>query len=279
MSFEFVEFQPPPALRQLLRSSFFARGQIPYRFDKILPNGLAVAIFTLGEPHRLGKSPDADTNPLFDHSWLHGIQTSPVYNMPLGETHVLGLLFEPLGLHALFGLDMRLLKDVTVDARLHLPQDFVSGLEALYPDASAGSAHNALHKRLAGRLSANTPDWLMRFCDRIVSSRGALRMDEAYLQTGRSARYVNQRFKTAVGVSPKVLGRICRLQALLEAIEPAHPIAWTELAHRFGFFDQPHFNREFRTFSGLSPRRYSAERSRQWPDIAKGENVSFVPND
>jgi len=106
LQFDFREFSPPDALRPFLRRSFYARGQIPYRYDKILPNGLAVVIFTIGGPHRLGPLETVDRNPLFDHSWFHGVQTRPVYNRPLGETHVLGLLFEPIGFHALFDIDM-----------------------------------------------------------------------------------------------------------------------------------------------------------------------------
>ena len=117
MEFEFKPFPPPAALAPILRLSFFAQRRIAYRSDKILPNGLAVAVFNLGKPHRLGKSETVEDNPSFAHSWLHGVQTTPIFNTPEGETHVLGLLFEPIGFHALFGVDMRPLADRTVDVR------------------------------------------------------------------------------------------------------------------------------------------------------------------
>ena len=94
---------------------------------------------------------------------------------------------------------------------------------------------------------------------------------------GAGARHVGARFKRAVGVSPKVLCRIYRLGALLQAIEPAEAVSWTDFAHRFGFYDQAHFNREFRRFSGLTPRQYLAWRRRDLPALGKGESVHFAP--
>lgn len=116
MAFRFKAIQPPPDLGHILRRSFFARGRIPYRSDKILPNGLAVAMFNLGRPHRLAKSDRPEDNESFAHSWLHGVQTTPLHNSPGGETHVLGLLFEPAGLQALLGRDTGELADRTVEA-------------------------------------------------------------------------------------------------------------------------------------------------------------------
>ena len=47
MDFLFSSFPPPKPLAHLAR--------IPYRYEKILPNGLVAAIFNLGGPHRPGK--------------------------------------------------------------------------------------------------------------------------------------------------------------------------------------------------------------------------------
>ena len=110
MDFRFLPFHPDPPLDLVLQRTFFARGRIPYRSDKILPTGLIPVLFNLGKPHRLGKSPEPERNRSFDHSWLDGLQTTPTYNTPTDGTHVLGLLFEPIGFHALFEADMPSLK-------------------------------------------------------------------------------------------------------------------------------------------------------------------------
>ena len=277
MDFQFTPFEPPPALRPILRRSFYARGRIPYRSDKILPNGLAVAIFNRGAPHRVGKAPEPRHNPAFAHSWLHGVQTTPIFNTPGAETHVVGLVFEPPGLHALTGVDMRALADRTVDARNVLPPLLLGRIVDDLPALATAAAHRALHDTLLAHAATAPQDWLAALYAQIRESRGAVRLGEAYAATGLSARHVTARFRAAVGVSPKVLCRIYRLQALLEAVDPAAPVNWTALAHAHGFYDQAHFNRDFRAFSGLHPAQYLAQRRRDLPQLGRGESVHFAP--
>ena len=277
MTFTFERFAPPAELATVLRYSFYARGRIAYRSDKILPNGLVVAIFNRGEPHRVGKSARVENNPAFAHSWLTGVQTTPVFNTPGGETHVLGLLFEPIGFHALFGHDMRALADCTLDARDVLPEDLVGKIEMHLGEADNEGAHRQLHTLLAARSMKAPREWLERLYSEIVERRGDVQLAATYQQIGLSPRHISARFKTGVGVNPKVLCRIYRLQALLMALEPAAPVDWTALAHQFGFYDQAHFNREFRKFSGLFPTQYLNRRRRDLPQLGKGESVHFAP--
>lgn len=277
MDFQFVTFDPDPPLGLVLQRSFFARGNIPYRCDKILPTGLIPVLFNLGHPHRLGKSPEPGENAAFSHSWVEGLQTTPNYNAPTRGTHVLGLLFEPLGFHALFTADMPSLRDRTTDSRQVLPRSFVSAVERLLPGAAASRTHQELHALIASWPRQELPDWLCSLYRQIRDTRGLIKLADWYAASEHSARHVSAAFKRAVGVTPKRLCRIHRLLALLEAIEPSRPVNWTELAHRFEFYDQAHFNHEFRALAGLHPSEYLEQRRRELPQLGQGESVVFAP--
>ncbi len=189
----------------------------------------------------------------------------------------MGLLFEPIGFHSLFGIDMRHLVDQTMGARDVLLHEIVQKIRLTLPQASLEAGHDQLHELLASMPKSLPPGWLQNLYDKIKASLGALKLTEAYQEIGLSARHVSDTFKTHVGVSPKVLCRIYRLEALLEQIDPATPVNWSTLAHEFGFTDQAHFNKEFRTFSGLQPKEYLEQRRRDLPELAKGESVHFAP--
>ena len=277
MNFQFDSYDPPEDLRRYLRGSFFAKGRIPYRTEKILPTGQIAVLFNLGNPHRLGKSPDPERNDAFPHSWIDGFQTSPNYHTPIDGTHVLGLLFEPIGFHALFRADMVALRDRTVDARDLLPRDFIGTVERLLPQAHRGEAHIRLYEGISRIDPLELPNWLWTFYGEIVARRGDVDIERCYRDSGHSARHATERFKRAVGVTPKVLCRIHRLLALLEDIDPAGDVNWTELAHRFSFYDQAHFNHEFRKLSGLYPSEYLEQRRQDLPQLKKGESVAFAP--
>lgn len=277
MRFRFDTHEPPHALRRLVRSSFFARGRIGYRTDKIIPTGLVALLFTAGNAHRVGKSPDPARNPGFAHSWIEGLQTTPNYHTPLDGTHVLGILFEPPGFHALFDVDMARLRDRIVDARTVLPGDFIALVESRLPRASAPASHQAIFRALLARRQAAVDEWLWRFYAAVVSQRGDIRIGEWYAKSAHGPRHAARQFKRAVGVTPKVLARVHRLLALLEKVDPQRPGDWTGLAHAFGFFDQAHFNHEFRKLTGQSPGDYLTQRRRDLPGLRPGESPAFVP--
>ena len=71
-----------------------------------------------------------------------------------------------------------------------------------------------------------------------------------------------KRFKAVVGVTPKRLARSYRFSSTVLALDVAAPIDWGDVAAGAGYFDQAHFVREFREFTGLTPTRYAEVRRR-----------------
>jgi AraC-like DNA-binding protein len=57
-----------------------------------------------------------------------------------------------------------------------------------------------------------------------------------------------------VGTSPKQLASLVRLRRVIDARHTG--ARWARLAIEAGYFDQSHFNREFRAITGESPRRF-----------------------
>lgn len=87
-------------------------------------------------------------------------------------------------------------------------------------------------------------------------------------QIGLSQRHFIQLFSDEVGLSPKRFLRVRRFQETLALIRKNSAIQWTEVALACGYFDQAHFNHDFRAFSGLNPTVYLAH---------QGEHLNHVP--
>jgi methylphosphotriester-DNA--protein-cysteine methyltransferase len=69
-------------------------------------------------------------------------------------------------------------------------------------------------------------------------------------------------------MTPKAYLRIARFQRVLEHVHAARRIDWMGVVERHGYYDQPHFIREFREFSGFAPTEYFRLR---------GPNLQHVP--
>jgi AraC-like DNA-binding protein len=90
----------------------------------------------------------------------------------------------------------------------------------------------------------------------IVSSNGQTPVDLIVDQLGISQRQAERKFNEQVGLSPKLFSRLIRFHSSLKFAAHPKPYSLTEIAYLSGYFDQSHFIREFREFSGISPKNY-----------------------
>jgi AraC-like DNA-binding protein len=98
----------------------------------------------------------------------------------------------------------------------------------------------------------------------IDARRGLVRVDELADEIGVSCRHLRRQFQRAVGVGPKEYGRIRRFLHALDLLSRPQSRSLTDVALDSGFYDQAHFNHEFRELAGMSPG-----------ELALFPNVSF----
>lgn len=80
-----------------------------------------------------------------------------------------------------------------------------------------------------------------------------------------STRSIQTRFQTNLGFSAKELTRFLRFKKLVEGLVEQYPTPpdWAELVFVHGYHDQPHLNRDFQQFMGLSPTEFVQQLSAQ----------------
>lgn len=94
---------------------------------------------------------------------------------------------------------------------------------------------------------------------KILSSsrtKGFLNIIEFSKQLGCSRRTLERKFMDHVGVSPKTLDRIWRLQKFVSLRSISSSLVDSELAIMAGYYDHSHFVKEFRAIAGLTPSQY-----------------------
>lgn len=131
-------------------------------------------------------------------------------------------------------------------------------LPAKLPLSSASHARlAALVAWLRQRLThAEPPDPLVVRAVTLVSA-GDTRVDDIASAVGVSRQYLARMFRREVGVSPKQLARIARMQRAAAALRRGVDLA--RLAADLGYFDQAHFTHELRELAGITPVAIAAE--------------------
>ena len=75
---------------------------------------------------------------------------------------------------------------------------------------------------------------------------------------GISLRQAERLYKRAVGISPKFFSRIVRFNYIFKVME-THEESWIRVALQSGYFDQSHFIKNFKEFTGEEPSNYGFE--------------------
>jgi AraC-like DNA-binding protein len=120
--------------------------------------------------------------------------------------------------------------------------------------------HHARRKEILERLwlgqlrSAASDPVATAAASRIRESHGAVRMEALARAAGLSLSALERRFRKVVGASPRKFASIVRLRHALRLRNGGGKL--TEIAYAAGYFDQAHFIKDFRNFTGLAPQSF-----------------------
>ena len=84
-------------------------------------------------------------------------------------------------------------------------------------------------------------------------------LDLVQADAGVSVRQFQKVFKLYAGVSPKYFQRVARLEVIVRHLLIDRQRQYLDLALAHGFYDQAHFIRDFKRFTGDTPSRFLCE--------------------
>jgi AraC-like DNA-binding protein len=117
----------------------------------------------------------------------------------------------------------------------------------------------AVEQFLIGRMDNPEPDKLVLAALALIhKSKGNIRIKELTEKLHISQSPLEKRFRKAVGASPKKFTSIVRLKNVLRQFDPANSL--TALGYETGFYDQAHFIREFKMFTGDTPEKFFSDK-------------------
>lgn len=99
-------------------------------------------------------------------------------------------------------------------------------------------------------------DTVFEYCvNKIKKSSGAVSIRELERQTGYTTRWLNRKFEERMGISPKNFASIARFQYYYHALLTNASRILTHKEFYNHYYDESHFIREFKRFTGMSPAK------------------------
>ncbi|HSY61459.1 MAG TPA: helix-turn-helix domain-containing protein [Cytophaga sp.] len=139
--------------------------------------------------------------------------------------------------------------------------NFMLQSELLILEEQLSEAHTdaerifVIEKFLLARIRPIEPDKMVLAALALIhKSKGTIRIKELADQLNSSQSPLEKRFRQVVGTSPKKFASIVRLKHAIKM--KASSSSLTELSYELGFYDQAHFIKEFKSFTGETPENY-----------------------
>lgn len=189
--------------------------------------------------------------------FLVGPRAIPLKVMVRGGETYRGVHFLPGATSSLFHLSGEKWRDLQMPARFAIDPSWCDRLIAEHEsdDAFVTAAITAL-RSLTTEAAPYDP-LVVAAVARLRRSEGMEKIGDLATATGLSPRQFRRRFSAAAGLSPKELARIVRLRAAATKAAVLDE-SWIDVVATYGFADQPHLIREFRSILGVSPTEFGA---------------------
>jgi len=226
--------------------------------ERVLPTGEMHLVFRLTDhPLRLFSAADDRTGRIIGHTIVGGVASTYYLRDVSLPVQSVGVQLHPAACELLFGVPAAEL------AGRHVSLDSFWG-------ASAEEARDRLQQR--SNLEDKTTILESILAGRLPRMRGlhpavahALRRFEVSASVGQvvqesgwSHRQFIELFRQAMGMTPKAYSRLMRFQGAVRKLTADPKAPASGVALDAGYSDQPHLNREFLEFAGVTPGEYRA---------------------
>jgi len=235
--------------------------------QQIMPDGIVELVFHYADPwktHVAGEQPFVQPKSFAISQMRKYIEIESN-----GRTGFIAVRFYPWGAYHFFSEPIKNFLDNTISTEKLWPEHYDALVERLHntKDHKALSAtiQQFLLDRLAEYKKADTR--LDKAIMLIRESKGLLSIKEICEKTGFSKKQLERKFVATLGTTPKIYARISRFLNICHHLENYKNKTLTQLTYDCGYYDQAHFIKEFKEFSGFTPKEFYARKNVAFADL------------
>jgi AraC-like DNA-binding protein len=177
-----------------------------------------------------------------------------------GRGRVFGIKFRPAAFQPFFGRSVAVLTQAGWRLRRICGRAADSYRKEILAEPHEPACVHIAESFLMSRLPVLDEETLRLrdLVEEIATNRSLIRVEQVASRLGTDVRSLQRLFRKYVGLGPKWVLQRYRLHEAA-ALLAEGPLDLAKLALDLGYFDQAHFNRDFRRFVGRSPGAYAQE--------------------
>jgi AraC-like DNA-binding protein len=169
--------------------------------------------------------------------------------------------FHPTGFFKLFGTPMTLFADRSEEATSVFGKPFCELNERIFNARNFEEMASILNQYLLKQLSKINVKYLPFDTQLQAKNIHHFSVDQLASNSCLSTRQFERKFLDSVGVSPKIYLRVVRFNHALILKKNFPSKKWIDITYEMGYFDQMHFLKDFKQFTGIPPSTFDFENS------------------
>lgn len=256
---KYKTFQPHPHLGSLIKCYWTLEvpAQEDYQKQLIIPDGCLEMIFILGDDVKRYTSKSKFI--LQPCEMVLGQITKPFYIQPTGYVNTFAVRFYPYGFANFVSMPItELANKETPLALLFGKKQSLELTKKIKQTKDTKKRIKIIETFLLKKLQdKDTIDNIVKSTiDTMLLTKGSTSIRSILKNDLSKRRKIERSFLKKVGISPKKLGKVIRLQAVLKMLLNRRSENLTKVAYDNAYFDQAHFTKDFKEFTGTTPKEF-----------------------
>ena len=260
---KYIEYKPSELLSEYIQLIWIAEAESPedyYPREKVLPDGIVEIIFHFADPFITYNINGEGLKQ------SKGFAISQMKNFieieSDGNIGFVSVRFYPWGAHHFFDFPISNFLDGQIDISLLWSGSFqkiLNDLINISNDKRVTIVQDFLQDQL--RKYKKETQVIDHCIKAIRESKGHYTIDELCQNMNLHYKQLERKFLSTIGTTPKVFSRTTRFLHLCHHLKDYENLTMTQLALDLGYFDQAHFTKDFKAFSGLTPKEYYRQKN------------------
>lgn len=251
-------FEPTTDLATLIKCYWILEspGEETPEKQTIVPDGCMEMIFHYGDLYK--QYIENEKSIIQPKCFVIGQLTRPLEIEPTGETGIFSVRFHPNGFLPFTTIPIKKMENIAVSLEKLFGKHGHEIEQKILNAKSTSDRIKLIEIFLLKRLTdTETIDRIVQSTvETILSANGQLTVEELSKLNKVNRRQLERRFSSAIGLSPKQLSKTIRLQATLKMLLNKKITSLTALAYEGEYYDQAHFIKDFKEFTGLTPKEF-----------------------
>ncbi len=252
-------FKPHPDLESLI--SCYWTLEVPAsnnsQKQRIVPDGCIEMAFILGD--NIKRYTSGDKFILQPRAMILGQTLEPFYIEPTGYVNTFAIRFYPYGFTNFVTQPIKNLANKETPLELVFEEKIAKELEQKITQAKGIKQRIKIIERfLLERLKdkSTVENIVKTTVNALLSTNGSATIKTILKDDLSKRRQLERKFKKHIGVSPKQLGKVIRLQTALKMLLNEETESLTHIAYESEYYDQAHFIKDFKEFTGTNPKDF-----------------------